>query len=383
MSLPSSNPLGYVGIKETDVPQIYKVPRAPLATDYANYDLGDLWIDTVTNKMYALVKKLAGTASWVGAAGTGALETLTGNAGGAVGIDAAENINLTGLANSGITTNGIPGTNTLNISMVSPFAGDFVFSNATAATPRTLSVTNTDNTSVASNAFFQATSGGAAGGDPFINFLVTGAGTYSIGIDNSDSDKFKITTGASPSAGTDLFTMTTAGVITLANDLDVTEGGTGVGTFTAYSVICGGTTATGDLQNVVGVGTSGQVLTSNGAAALPTWQDNTSMAYVEATGATQAMAVQTAYGANRGAGVAFSLPATAAAGTVMKITGILGLWSLTQAAGQQVHVGAFSTTAGAGGSLTATNLGDCITLRCIVANTTFRVEDMMGNPAIV
>ena len=52
----------------------------------------------------------------------------------------------------------------------------------------------------------------------------------------------------------------------------VPYGGTGNTTFTAYSVICAGTTATGVFQNVSGVGTSGQVLTSNGAALLPTWQ---------------------------------------------------------------------------------------------------------------
>lgn len=52
----------------------------------------------------------------------------------------------------------------------------------------------------------------------------------------------------------------------------VAGGGTGNTTFTAYSVICAGTTATGAFQNVSGVGTSGQVLTSNGAGALPTWQ---------------------------------------------------------------------------------------------------------------
>lgn len=52
----------------------------------------------------------------------------------------------------------------------------------------------------------------------------------------------------------------------------VAGGGTGNTTFTAYSVICAGTTATGAFQNVSGVGTSGQVLTSNGASALPTWQ---------------------------------------------------------------------------------------------------------------
>ncbi len=52
----------------------------------------------------------------------------------------------------------------------------------------------------------------------------------------------------------------------------VSHGGTNNTTFTAYSVICAGTTATGTFQNVSGVGTAGQVLTSNGASALPTWQ---------------------------------------------------------------------------------------------------------------
>lgn len=55
-------------------------------------------------------------------------------------------------------------------------------------------------------------------------------------------------------------------------DLDVAGGGTGVTSFTPYAVITGGTTATGALQQVSGLGTSGQVLTSNGAGALPSWQ---------------------------------------------------------------------------------------------------------------
>ena len=54
----------------------------------------------------------------------------------------------------------------------------------------------------------------------------------------------------------------------------VAGGGTGDTSFTAFSVICGGTTSTGALQNVSGVGTANQVLTSNGAGALPTWQNS-------------------------------------------------------------------------------------------------------------
>lgn len=62
----------------------------------------------------------------------------------------------------------------------------------------------------------------------------------------------------------------------------VAGGGTGNTTFTAYSVITAGTTATGAFQNVVGVGTAGQVLTSTGAAALPTWQSVASVLTITA-----------------------------------------------------------------------------------------------------
>lgn len=48
-------------------------------------------------------------------------------------------------------------------------------------------------------------------------------------------------------------------------------GGTGVASLTAYAPIFGGTTSTGAVQSGT-VGTSGQVLTSNGAGALPTFQ---------------------------------------------------------------------------------------------------------------
>jgi len=65
----------------------------------------------------------------------------------------------------------------------------------------------------------------------------------------------------------------TGGTITGITDLVVADGGTGRSTATAYAVICGGTTATGAHQSIASVGTSGQVLTSNGASALPTFQD--------------------------------------------------------------------------------------------------------------
>ena len=72
-------------------------------------------------------------------------------------------------------------------------------------------------------------------------------------------------TGLTPSTAT-------AGAVTVAGTLAVANGGTGATSATAYAVQCGGTTSTGAYQSVASVGTSGQVLTSNGAGALPTFQ---------------------------------------------------------------------------------------------------------------
>lgn len=53
----------------------------------------------------------------------------------------------------------------------------------------------------------------------------------------------------------------------------VAGGGTGIVSTVAYAVLCGGISSTGALQSVASVGTAGQVLTSAGAGALPTFSD--------------------------------------------------------------------------------------------------------------
>ena len=54
--------------------------------------------------------------------------------------------------------------------------------------------------------------------------------------------------------------------------LPVANGGTGRTTHTAYAVICGGTSSPAPQQSVASAGTVGQVLTSNGTSALPSFQ---------------------------------------------------------------------------------------------------------------
>lgn len=73
-------------------------------------------------------------------------------------------------------------------------------------------------------------------------------------------------------------TTLTVNTLGLTNALTVPNGGTGVTSATAYALLTGGTTSTGAFQTVSGTGTSGQVLVSNGAGALPSWQTFTNPA---------------------------------------------------------------------------------------------------------
>jgi hypothetical protein len=57
----------------------------------------------------------------------------------------------------------------------------------------------------------------------------------------------------------------------LATPVSVFNGGTGSSSFNAYGVLCAGTSSIGAIQSLSSVGTLGQVLTSQGAAALPQW----------------------------------------------------------------------------------------------------------------
>jgi hypothetical protein len=106
---------------------------------------------------------------------------------------------------SGLVTVVAEVTNTgLNVS--GTIAGGNVLSN----------VSNSDNTNSASDAQFRVVVGGSSGGDPFLNVSVNGGGAYGYGIDNSDSDNLKeYQGGGTPSAGTTLRKMTSAGIQTL------------------------------------------------------------------------------------------------------------------------------------------------------------------------
>lgn len=85
--------------------------------------------------------------------------------------------------------------------------------------------------------------------------------------------------------GSDFVKISTSTALT--GTVPVANGGTGLTTTTAYSVVFSGTTATGNFQASAGPGTATHILTSNGAGALPTFQANTGIT----TGKSIAMAM--------------------------------------------------------------------------------------------
>lgn len=114
-----------------------------------------------------------------------------------------------------------------------------------------------------------------------INWVLTRATDYDTPTEIQKGDLVVLTGGTTQNQSSWLETDTVATIgtdaitfiqFTASLPVTVPSGGTGNTTFTAYSLICAGTTATGAFQNVSGLGTANQVLVSNGAGALPSWQ---------------------------------------------------------------------------------------------------------------
>jgi hypothetical protein len=180
--------------------------------------------------------------------------------------------------------------------------------------------------------------------------------------------------------------------------VQVALGGTGLSAITANTVMTGN--GTGPV-NLVAAGTNGQALlgstgaepifatlsSSDGSVTFTPGAGTLSLQvavpvspWVDVTGASQAMAVNTSYTADRATLVTLTLPAVAAYGSTFRIVGKgVGGWLLAQGAGQTVHFGVANTTTGATGSLASSAQYDTITFVCSIANTDFTVYDSIGN----
>ncbi len=74
----------------------------------------------------------------------------------------------------------------------------------------------------------------------------------------------------------------------IGGQVRVINGGTQRASLTAYALLAGGVTSTSEVQSLASNGTSGQILTSNGASALPTFQTAAAVSAGALTGTTLA-----------------------------------------------------------------------------------------------
>jgi hypothetical protein len=189
---------------------------------------------------------------------------VSGTAGFALTSDTSGNLSWTSVANqalsnlsaTSVNTAIIPSTSAINLGSVSIPWG-------------TVFTQNVNNPLIASNLSF-ATSN-QTGSNASGSLTLTAGNTV-----NATAGNVVITAGTATGSGTSGFI--SVGSATNFNSNTITgaligvgSSGTGQTSFTTNQVILGGSTSTGALQQV-SAGTSGQVLTSNGASA-PTWQN--------------------------------------------------------------------------------------------------------------
>lgn len=133
-------------------------------------------------------------------------------------------------------------------------------------------------------------------------------------------------------------------------------------------VIIGSTGATPTAATLT-AGTNVSIVNAAGSVTISATASGGGYTWVDVTGTTQAMAINTAYITNNGSLVTLTLPTTAAVGTTQAISGKgAGGWVITQGAGQSIHIGNAATTIGVGGSLASSNRYDSLELVCITAD---------------
>jgi hypothetical protein len=353
------------------------------------------------------------------------IETITGDVGGAIGPDGAGNTNLLGgtsgavftgagntitesfnflylpattASNGQILINGNPilqaiGTNNI---FLGASAGNFTLTQTGStgigvSALNNLTTTGTNNVALGyqagmslltggSNVLLGATAGsayvGAESGNIAINAAGVAAESNTTRIGTSQTRFFaKGISGVTPATAGALVTITDSagqmGTIAAGTNGQVIIGSTGANPTFATLTSSGGT-----ITFTPGAGTLNlEAAGGSFPGGVTAWENDTTTPI--------ALVANHGYSANRAAGVTYTLPAVAAQFTVIRIVGIQGSWTITQAANQEIFVGNTHTTTGVGGSLASSDAGDCVELLCITANLLWRAISIVGNLTVV
>lgn len=328
--------------------------RDPASTDFKNFQVFDIWINDANDSAWIMVDRTATDGTWLqmGSSSTGIL-TITGDAGGAVGADGANNINL--LSGSNLTVTGVPGINTLTITLDGTVASQYdtdagsavpalgilniLGSGGTTTSGAGNTVTVTSGPTVPTS--FTADAGSATPAANNLNVFGTGGIT---------------TTGAG-----DTITIDTDGTIATQYDAD---SGSATPALGVLNIVGSGSTVTSAAGNTV-------TITSTGGGV--TWNE------VTVVGPT-AMSVDNGYVTNNVAQVGLTLPLTSAFGSVICVAGKgAGGWIINQNAGQSIVVVSSTSTVGVGGTVASSEPHATICMVCTTADTVWTAYSSMGN----
>ncbi|MFQ5685102.1 MAG: beta strand repeat-containing protein [Candidatus Scalindua sp.] len=306
-----------------NAPAVTNATRAPLTSDHGK--IGDIWINRTSAISYILTQNVGGTFTWsVSSAGSGDLDTLTGDGGGAI-TPAGGNITLAGGTN--ITSAGAVNTITFNLD---------------AAITLATSVTSPLYTSTAGMAITAA-----AGNDITIK-MGDAAGANKVSFtDSADVEVFSIdSNGAIPAVSgltvTGALTQT-AGIVNIGQDNAANAINIGGGTAARAMTIASGAAA-----HTLAIGSaSAGAMSMDTAAGISL--DAATASNFTVTGAADLTIASTAGGVDLTSGeataTAISLDATNAAGGITMAAGTGGLLLGNQADCTTIDVGDFAPTA--------------------------------------
>ena len=329
-------------------------PISGINGDFKNFKIFDNWINEKAGTAFIMVARTANSGTWVkmASSGTGIL-TITGDAGGAVGPDGAENINL--LSGTDLTVTGDSGTNTLTITLDDTIASDFPTDSGTA-TPAAgvLNIFGAGgtNTSGAGNTV-TVTSG------PTVPTTFTeDAGTATPALNNLNVF-----------GGTSIQTAGAGDTVTINADVDIANN---------YTCDAGNAVPTANNLNVFGAGST---TTSGAGATITILSTGGGLKWNEITvvGPTPLL-VDNGYVTNSASRVQLLLPNTAAFGSIIEIVGKgTGGWQIDQNAGETILLVDSTTTVGVTGTVQSSEAGAAVTMVCITADTVWRISSSVGN----